>query len=199
MSLYRWLLKLPSLKQKFLLFFPLLLIAFGLCGETLTNQVLSRSYQALDKLQADLKTEVQLATNVLVVTAEIEKEQELTKVALKTTNSVLKQLEFELPVTDLSLVKATIAQELGLSHQVDLQAGTQMEVQLAVNVLGILAEIDKEQGFTKVEVKTANSVLKQLEFELPVTDLSLVKAAIAQELGLSPENARMLVSYRIKN
>jgi hypothetical protein len=185
MSLSRLLLKLPSLKLKFLLLFPLLLIAFGLCGEALTNHVLSRSYQALDKLQADLKSEVQLVTNVLVVAAEIEKEQELTKVALKTTNSVLKQLEFELPVTDLSLVKATIAQELGLSHQVDLQAGTQMEVQLAVNVLGILAEIDKEQGFTKVEVKTANSVLKQLEFELPVTDLSLVKAAITQELGLS--------------
>lgn len=83
----------------------------------LTNQVLSRSYEALDKLQADLKTEVQLATNVLVVAAEIEKEQKLTKVALKTTNSVVKQLEFELPVTDLSLVKAAIAQELGLSPE----------------------------------------------------------------------------------
>lgn len=199
MSLSRLLLKLPSLKLKFLLPFPLLLIAFGLCGEVLTNQVLSRSYEALDKLQADLKTEVQLATNVLVVEVEIEKEQELTKVEVKTTNSVLKQLEFELPVTDLSMVKAVIAQELGLSHKVDLQAGTQMKVQLAVNVLGILAEVEKEQGLTKVEVKTTNSVLKQLEFKLPVTELSMVKAAIAQELGLSPENAGMLVSYRVKN
>lgn len=159
---------------------------------------MSRSYDALDKLQADLKTEVQLVTNVLVVEAEVEKEQELNNVKIKTTNSVLKQLEFELPVTEVSLVKAAIAQELGLSQQVDLQAGTQMKVQLAVNVLGILAEIEKEQGLTKVEVKTANSVLKQLEFELPVTELSLVEAAIAQELGLSPENAEMLVSYRVK-
>lgn len=63
---------------------------------------------------------------------------------------------------------------------------------------GILAEIKKEQGFTKVEIKTTNSVLKKLELTFPTTELSEVKTAIAQELGLSREEAIMLVSYRTK-
>jgi hypothetical protein len=147
MSLPRWLLKLPSFKLGFLLPLPLVLIAFGLIGEPLTNLLLNRSYTTLDKLQADIHTvEVQLAVNVLVVEAEIEKEREYTTVELKTTNSILKKLKFESPTTQLSATKAMIAQELGLSGVVQsLQAGTQMQVQLAVKVLGILAEIEKER------------------------------------------------------
>jgi len=201
MSLSRWLLKLQSFKLEFLLPVPLLLIAFGLGGEPLTNLLLSRYYGTVDKLQADTHTlTMQLAANVRVIKAEIEKERNFTIVELKTANSVLKKLEFKFPATELSSVKAMIAEELGVSAEVEtLQPNTQMQVQLAVKALGILAEIDKEQGFTKVEVNTADSVLKKLEFEFPVTELSSVKAMIVQELGLSPENATMLVSYRLKN
>lgn len=200
MYLSRWLLKLYSLRLEFWLPLPLLLIAFGLGGEPLTNQLLSRSYGTLDKLQADQQMEMQLSVNALVIEAEIENEQEFTKVSVKTANSVLKKLEFEFPVTKLSMVEAMIAQELGLSPEVkNLQAGTKIDVQLSANVQGIIAEIEKEQGFTKLEVKTTSSVLKKLEFEFPVTELSMIKALIAQDLGLSPENVMMLVSYRIKN
>ena len=129
MSLPRWLVKLHFLKLGFLLL-PLLLIAFGLCGETLTNQVLRGSYVALDKLQAD---------------------------------------------------------------------NSQPKVQFSVSVLVIAVEIEKERNITNVELNTTNSILKKLEFELPVTELSMVKAMISQELGLSPEQRRMLVSYRVKN
>lgn len=195
-----WLQKLHTLKIQFLLPLPLLLIAFGLGGESLTNQLLNRSYSTADKLQADTQTvKILLVANVLVTNAEIEKEQEFTLVELKTTNSLLKKLEFEVPVTELSKVKAMIAQEMGLSKEVEIQANTQMQVRSTVKVLGILAEIKNKQGFTLVEVKTANSVLKKLEFEFPVTKLSSVKAMIAQELGLSDEDAAMLVSYRVKN
>lgn len=201
MSLSRWLLKLQSFKLEFLLPVPLLLIAFGLGGEPLTNLLLSRYYGTVDKLQADTHTlTMQLAANVRVIKAEIEKERDFTIVELKTANSVLKKLEFKFPATELSSIKGMIAEELGVSAEVEtLQPNTQMQVQLAVKALGILAEIDKEQGFTKVEVNTADSVLKKLEFEFPVTELSSVKAMIVQELGLSPENATMLVSYRLKN
>ena len=201
MSLSRWLLKLQSFKLEFLLPVPLLLIAFGLGGEPLTNLLLSRYYGTVDKLQADTHTlTMQLAANVRVIKAEIEKERDFTIVELKTANSVLKKLEFKFPATELSSIKGMIAEELAVSAEVEtLQPNTQMQVQLAVKALGILAEIDKEQGFTKVEVNTADSVLKKLEFEFPVTELTSVKAMIVQELGLSPENATMLVSYRLKN
>ncbi len=201
MSLPQLLQKLHSSKLEFLLPLPLLLIAFGFGGESFTNLLLNRSYPTVDKLLADTKTiKVYVTANVVVTQVEIEKEQEFTEVELNTANSVLKKLIFKAPVTELNKVKATIAQELGLSSKVEtLQANTQMQVRSPVKVLGILAKIEKEQGFTKVEVNTANSVLKKLEFEFPVTELSKVKDMITQELGLSREDARVLVSYRVNN
>lgn len=193
--------KLYSSKVELLLPLPLLLIAFAFGGESLTNVLLSRSYPTGDKLLTDTQTvKVQVTANVVVTEVEIEKEQDFTEVELKTANSVLKKLIFKVPVTEFSFLKAMIALELGLSDEVEtLQANTKMQVQSAVKVLGILAEIEKERGFTKVGVNTADSVLKKLEFEFPVTELKSVKAMITQELGLSPENARVLVSYRVKN
>lgn len=156
----------------------------------------------LDKLQTDIQPEIKLAVNVVIVATEIDQEQDFTQVELKTTNSTLKKLEFEVPATQLSQVKAAIAQELGLSPKIEiLQTEKQIQVHLAVDVVGIITEteIEQEKGVTKVEVKTGNSALKKLEFEFPVTELSKVRAAIAQELGLSAEDARILVSYRVKN
>lgn len=80
-----------------------------------------------------------------------------------------------------------------------LSAATQLEVHLSVNVVIIKAEIDKKQGFTKVEVKTTDSVLKKLEYQFQVTEFSMVEAMIAQELGLSRENVRKLVRYQVKD
>ena len=77
-----------------------------------------------------------------------------------------------------------------------LQAG-KMEGQPEKMVLLIKVEINRRQGLSKVKVKTANSALKQLEFEFPVTKLSQVEAAIGQELGLSPKRVRKLVSYHL--
>ncbi|WP_225225390.1 hypothetical protein [Komarekiella delphini-convector] len=179
---------------------PLLLTAFGLGGESLTNILLSRSHPIINKLQADTQTvKIRLAANVLLTEAEIEKEQEFTEVELKTANSVLKKLIFKIPVAELSKIKAMIAQELGVSGEIEIQANTQIQIRSAVQVLGILAEIEKKRRLTKVEVNTANSILKKLEFEFPVTELSSVKAMINQELGLSHEDAGMFISYRVKN
>ncbi|KJH69381.1 hypothetical protein [Aliterella atlantica] len=194
-----WLLKSPSLRLSFLLLLPLLLIAFGLCGEQLTNQVLSRSYIALDKLQAE-NPHPQGRLNIagVVNQLDIEQEPEITQVEVYTANSVVKKLEFELAIAQVSTAKAILAQKLGLSAQ-EMQVGTQLNKQLEFNVQGILAEIEKERGYTKVEIKTTNSALKNVELTLPTTELSAVETAIAQELGLSRQEAKMLVSYRIKN
>jgi hypothetical protein len=201
MSLSYLLEKLHYLKLEYLLPFPLLLIVFGVGGESFTNLLLSRSYPTVEKLQSNIETvKIRLAASVVITAAEIEKEQDFTEVELSVENSVLKKLIFKVPATELSKVKAMITQELGLSNEITtLQTHTQMQLRSTVQVLGILAEIQKKRGFTKVEVNTANSILKSLEFEFPVTELSKIKAMMIQELGLSRENARMLVSYRIKN
>lgn len=80
-----------------------------------------------------------------------------------------------------------------------LQANTQLETKFFLTILFIKAEILQPQGLTKVEVKTADSELKKLEFEFPVTDARQVEAMITQKLGLSREDVRKLVRYQIKN
>ncbi|MBD0346210.1 MAG: hypothetical protein ICV63_15580 [Coleofasciculus sp. Co-bin14] len=80
-----------------------------------------------------------------------------------------------------------------------LQADTQQEVQLSVTVLVIKAEIERSEGVTQVEVKTADPELTRLKFEFPVTEVSQVEAAIAQKLGLSREEVKKLVRYQVKN
>jgi HD-GYP domain-containing protein (c-di-GMP phosphodiesterase class II) len=77
-----------------------------------------------------------------------------------------------------------------------VQADAQQEVQLSVTVLVIKAEIEKIEGLTSVEVKTADPALKKLEFEFPVTEVSQVEARIAQKLGLSREDTKKLVNIR---
>lgn len=96
---------------------PLLGIAFWFGGELVTKQVLARPYGTLDKLQADTQIQVQLSVTVLVIKAEIEKDQGLTNVEVKTANSAVKKLEFEFPVTEVNKVEAMIAQELKLSRE----------------------------------------------------------------------------------
>jgi hypothetical protein len=78
-----------------------------------------------------------------------------------------------------------------------LQADVQLEVSLSASVSLIRAVVDQDEASTLVEVQTVDSALKQLEFEFPVTELSQVEAAIAQELGLSIEDVRRLVRYEI--
>lgn len=200
MFLSRWLLKSPSLKLSFLLPLPLLLIAFGLGGEQLTNQMLSRSYVALDKLQADNPhPQVHLNVEATVDKVEIEPEQEFSQVEVHTANSITKKLEFEFASAKLNTVQAMLAQQLGLPNREKLQAGMQLKTQLKFNVQGILAEIKKTQGFTQVEIQTTNSILKKVELALPTTELKEVNNAIAKELGLSRQESTMLVSYRLKN
>ncbi|MEB3216202.1 MAG: hypothetical protein VKN72_08205 [Nostocales cyanobacterium 94392] len=201
MSLSQLLQKLHSSKLEYLLPLPLLLIAFGFGGESLTNLILSRSYTTVDKLQADTYTVmVNFAANVLITEVEIDQEQEFTTVELQTTNSILKKLVFKVSATELSKVKAIIAEELRLSSNIEtLKPNTEIQMHFQVKVLGILAEIQKPRGITKIQVNTANSALTELEFEFPVIELNSVKAMIIQELGLSRENVTMLVSYRIKN
>lgn len=92
-----------------------------------------------------------------------------------------------------------MAQELRQPHTTEnkLQADTQLKATLSINILVINAVINRQQGTTQVEVKTAEPILKRLELELPMTDATQIETAIAQELQLSPQNVRQLVRYEI--
>jgi CxxC motif-containing protein len=190
----------PSI-LKLLLPVPLFLIGFAVSGEFLTNQLLSRSYNTLNKLQADNQTvKTQFAASALVTAVELEKDQDGTIVQLKTEKSVLKQITFSVPAKELNAVKIIIAAEMGQTEPANiLQTGRIMPIRSTFKILGILAEIDKKRGVTIVKINTANSVLKNLEFEFPVTNLRAIKTTLIQQLGLSNEDVSRFVSYRIIN
>jgi predicted transcriptional regulator len=83
------------------------------------------------------------------------------------------------------------------STQEKLQADTQLEVRVLVNIAAIKAVINPTEATTQVEVTTAESSLRKLEFEFPVTDFAQVETTIAQELGLSTQDVRRLVRYEV--
>ena len=113
----RWLQTLRPLLLEFWLPLPLLGIIFWLGGNFVNSQVLSRSYSTVTKLKADTQQQVQLPVTVLVIQAQIERSEGITKVAVKTADPELKKLEFEFPVTQVSQVETLIAQKLGLSRE----------------------------------------------------------------------------------
>lgn len=196
-----WLQKLNLPTLRLLLPVPLFLIGFAISGEFLTNQLLSRSYDTVNKLQANKQTvKTQLAVNALVTAVEVDNELDTTIVEFTTEKSVLKKIRFEVPAKELNTIKAIIAQEMGQTEPASvLQTGRAMQVRSAFKVLGILAEIEKKRGVTRVKINTANSTLKNLEFEFPVASIRTIKSTLIQQLGLSKEDVSKFVSYRIKN
>lgn len=95
------------------------------------------------------------------------------------------------------LTDQVLSRPYGTASQ--LEADTHLEVHFSVTVVVIQAEIDKSQGFTKVQVLTTDSALKKLDFVFPVTDFQKVEVMIAQELGLPVESVRRLVRYQVKS
>ncbi|BAZ09065.1 hypothetical protein NIES4071_08710 [Calothrix sp. NIES-4071] len=197
----RHLQKLNPSTLKLMLPIPLFLMGFAISGEFLTNQLLSRPYNTVNKLQANKQTvKTQLTVSALVTEVEVEKEKDYTLVEFETQKSVLRKITFLVPATELNIVKAIIATEMGQTQPEDiLRTGRTMQVRSTFKVLGILAEIEKTRGFTLVKVNTANSILKNLEFEFPVTNLRTIKTTLIQQLGLSSEDVSKFVSYQVKN
>ena len=189
----------PDLRpQVFLFFLPLLLvgIAFWAGSDFLTKQLLSLSYRTLDKLQADTLPQVLLALNFTLIDLKIEPEQNLTQVQIKTDNSMLKRLELEIP--NSKFTEIAIAQKLGLYPQIKkLERNQQVQVKIPVNLIAIKAKIEKKQGFSLVEVRTANNALKKLNFVLPVTEVNMLEVMTAQLFNLSLEDVRKLIIYQV--
>jgi hypothetical protein len=74
---------------------------------------------------------------------------------------------------------------------------SQIELSLKVTIVSIEAEINQRQEITEVTVRTADSIVKELELDLPVTEYEQVEAALMQEFGLSQAAVKRLTRYRI--
>ncbi|TAF10484.1 MAG: hypothetical protein EAZ77_03280 [Nostocales cyanobacterium] len=106
-----------------------------------------------------------------------------------------------LPLIGLSiwLGGKSVANQM-LSYQYNtqsyLEANHQVKVKLSVAVIAIKAEIKEKGGFTKVTIKTADSAIKNLELEIPTTDISALEAGITKELGLDLTTVKRLTRYQ---
>ncbi|MGI0483891.1 hypothetical protein ACN4EK_00565 [Pantanalinema rosaneae CENA516] len=114
--------------------------------------------------------------------------------------------EFWLPLPFIAMIFWVVGNAMAvqvLSRPYDsihtLQTETQLDVKLSVTILAINAKIDRKRDVTTILIKTADSTLKKLEYEFPTTQTSQVEAALAQELRMSPDTVRKIVSYRIKD
>lgn len=112
--------------------------------------------------------------------------------------------EFWLPLPFVAIVfwlgaNVLTAQELQQAQpsETRLQADTQLKAVVSVNILLINAVINRNQNITQVKVETADSILKRMELELPMTAPNQIEAAIAKELQLSRQEVRQLVRYEI--
>lgn len=115
-------------------------------------------------------------------------------------------LEFWLPLPLLGLffwVAGGMVTEQILTRSynpnIQLQTNMHLQAQPPQTVLLIKVVIKKAQGFSEVKVKTANSALKELQFEFPMTDFNQVEAAIAKELGLPPHRVRSMMHFKIED
>jgi 23S rRNA maturation-related 3'-5' exoribonuclease YhaM len=91
------------------------------------------------------------------------------------------------------------AQELQQSRPTEtkVQADTQLEATVSVNISLINAVINQNQKNTQVKVETAEPILKRLELELPMTDPNQIEETISKQLQLSRQEIRQLVRYEI--
>lgn len=193
---------LHSLRIQFLLFilpFLLLGITFWFGGEFATKKLLSRPYGTLDKLEADTQLSVNLKLNLAVRVTDIEKDIDFTQVEVKIANSVLKKIIFQIPNIPSTSQEVMLLQQLGLmstGEQSNKNKALMIELPLTVQV--IKAEIHKKHGMSFVKVVSASDLLTQLKLEFPVTEVNMIEAMIAQELGLSRRDISQYVRYQIK-
>ncbi len=100
-------------------------------------------------------------------------------------------------VTDRILMRSLYPDKyLSVETQISNQpAKIVLAVSGALRFERIAVEINKNQGVSRVKVKTTNSALEELEFKFFLTEHSQLEAAISQQLGLSREFVRKVVRY----
>lgn len=100
-------------------------------------------------------------------------------------------------VTTGWITEQVLSQTYSTTTPLEAEGQQQVQLSLTVTVLAIDAEIDRSSKSTEVNVRAAGSALEEMEFNFPLTEFADVEKAIAQELGLSLEDTRKLIRYRI--
>jgi hypothetical protein len=185
-----------KVQLKIILFtLPLILlgIIFWFGGELVTKKLLSRPYQALDKLQADLQPTIELKLNTLIINREIDQDEEFTRVEVETVNSGLKKLEFELPIKPSNPEEARLIQQLVISTP-----AKKLIAQFPVTLQVIKVEINKQENLSRIIVIAVNSLVTNLEFEFPVTEINIIESMLTEKLGISRQDIHKLIRYQIR-
>ncbi|NJR57031.1 MAG: hypothetical protein HC768_22375 [Acaryochloris sp. CRU_2_0] len=90
---------------------------FWFGGQGLTQQLLSQAYSSKRILETHSPVKIRLNAVVQAIEVEIKPQEGFTKVTIETTDSALKSLKLEFPVTDVADVEAAISNELGIQQQ----------------------------------------------------------------------------------
>ncbi|MEG4352297.1 hypothetical protein QUA70_02435 [Microcoleus sp. LAD1_D5] len=114
MALPRFLPLLHRAAWEFWVPLPLVAALFWTTGNFIATQILSRPFNSVHKLQADRQLNRRLPVTILSINAEIDRSLGVTTIFVNTSDSTLKKLEYEFPVTQTSQVEAAIAQELAM-------------------------------------------------------------------------------------
>ncbi|MGC8714611.1 MAG: hypothetical protein ACP5RH_19685 [Leptodesmis sp.] len=93
---------------------PLIAALLWLGGNLIAAQVLSRPYDSVHVLQVDTQLDVKLSVSILAFIVRIDRRRGVTTISVKTTDSTLRKLEYEFPITQASQIEAAIAQELAM-------------------------------------------------------------------------------------
>lgn len=115
-------------------------------------------------------------------------------------------LEFWLPLPLLGLlfwVSSGLVMQHVLQRSTEtvkyLQADTHKQpTKTLLSIVVITVTIQPQYGRSSASVETADSSLKALQFEFPVTEPSQIEGALSEELGLSPEQVKSLVRYQLQ-
>ncbi|MDZ8107813.1 MAG: hypothetical protein RM338_19640 [Nostoc sp. DedQUE12a] len=105
---------LRSLGFVFWLSLPLIGLVFWLGSGFVGDRILSRYHVTKKYLLADSQSARQMMKRVVAIEVQTLPQQGISRVNVKTSNSVLKTIVFEFPITNMSQLQATLSQELGL-------------------------------------------------------------------------------------
>lgn len=81
----------------------------------MSDRILSRPYLTTNQLPANTELAVNVAANDAVIQAQIHRQQQVTRVEVRSLNPKLPDLVFDLNTTELEQIEAQIAQKLGLT------------------------------------------------------------------------------------